>query len=94
MVAPLARLAAREQRQGEGVDEQGNGGVAAALPFAEVFGAGAEFAGREVAQAVVAGGGEAVGTGQAQVGVLVGEEGGVCRVVVGVPGEAAAVVQE
>ena len=91
MVAPLARLAAREQRQGEGVDEQRYCRVAAALPFAEVFGAGAEFAGGEVAQAVVVRG-EGVGAGQAQVGVLVGEEGSVCRVVVGIPGEAAAVV--
>ena len=34
LVASLARLAARKQGQGEGVDEERDGGVAAALPFA------------------------------------------------------------
>ena len=62
LVTALARLAACEERQAEGVDDEGEGGVAARLPFAEVFGAGAEFAGRDVAQAgVFAGEGSSAG---------------------------------
>ena len=92
LVAALARLAARKERQAEGVDDEGECGVAARLPFAEVFGAGAEFAGRDVAQARVFAG-EGVGTGQAQVGVVEGEEGGAGGVVVIRPGEAAAMLK-
>ena len=62
LVAALARLAAREEWQAEGVDDEGKRGVAARLPLAEVFGAGAEFAGRDVAQAGVFAG-EGVGAG-------------------------------
>lgn len=59
LIATLTRLAAREERQAEGVDDEGERRVAARLPLAEVFRAGAEFAGRNVAQA----------------GVFVGEDG-------------------
>ena len=92
LIAALTRLATREERQAEGVDDEGERGIAARLPFAEVFGAGAEFAGRDVAQAGVFAG-EGVGTGQAQVGVVEGEEGGAGGVVVIRPGEAAAMLK-
>lgn len=62
LIAALARLAAREERQAEGVDDEGERGVAARLPLAEVFRAGAEFAGRDVAQSRVFAG-EGVGAG-------------------------------